>query len=187
MQLPPVIPTVVIDSSVRLESTCSLRGLWLSSTIIVSSFSSCVLSTLFPNWILFGALPFVGDLLLEFCLFGGIVGVSDNGLAVVALGLPLLVPFIITAASADVVLMVARSINGLSFVSGTKWYDCRASYAAFTLLNSTFRTGHRLFHASCAFCWYHRVWGLIAIKCRVNSFGIFRDVLLARKIVGITG
>jgi hypothetical protein len=30
-------------------------------------------------------------------------------------------------------------------------------------------------------CWYHRVWGLIAIKGWVNSFGIFRDVLLGRK------
>jgi hypothetical protein len=31
-------------------------------------------------------------------------------------------------------------------------------------------------------CWYHRVWGLIAIKGRVNSVGVFRDDLLARKI-----
>jgi hypothetical protein len=141
----------VIDSSARLEGTCSLLDLWLSSTIIVSSFSSCVLSTPLPNWTLSGALPFVRDLLLEFCLFGGIVGVSDNGLAIVALGLPLWVPFIIAAASAGIASMVACSISGLSFVSGTKWYGCRASYAVFTLLSSTFRTGHRSFHASCAF------------------------------------
>jgi hypothetical protein len=31
-------------------------------------------------------------------------------------------------------------------------------------------------------CWYHRVLGLIAIKGWVNSFRIFRDVLLARKV-----
>ena len=69
---------------------------------------------------------------------------------VVALGLPLWVPFIIAAASAGVASIIVRPISGLSFVGGTKWYGCRASYAAFTLLNSTFRTGHRLFHASCA-------------------------------------
>src|SRR5689334_21653728 len=109
-----------------------------------------MLSSPFPKWTLCGALPFVGDLLLEFCLPGGSVGVSDDGLAVVALGLPLWVPFIIAAASAGVASIIVRSIGGLSFVGGTKWYGCRASYAAFTLLNSTFRTGHRLFHASCA-------------------------------------
>ena len=140
----------MIDSSARLEGTCSLRGLWLSSTVIVSSFSSYMLSSPFPRWTLFGALPFIRDLLLEFCLLSGCVGVSDEGLARVALGLPLLVVFIITAASASVASITARAIGDLSFASGTKWYGCRASYAAFTLLNSTFRTGHRLFHASCA-------------------------------------
>ena len=79
----------MINSSARLKGTCSLRGLWLSSTMIVSSFLSCILSSPFPKWTLFGALPFVRDLLLEFCLPSSSVGVSDNGLAVVALGLPL--------------------------------------------------------------------------------------------------
>jgi hypothetical protein len=132
----------VIDSSARLKGTCSLRGLWLSSTMMVPSFLSCMLSSPVPRWTLFGALPFVGDLLLGFCLLGGSVGVSDEGLAVVPLGLPLWVPLIIAAASAGVVSINARAIGGLSFVGGTKWYGCRASYAAFTLPNSIFRTGH---------------------------------------------
>ena len=100
----------MINSSARLKGTYSLRGLWLSSTMIVSSFSSYMLSSLFPKWTLFGALPFVGDLLLEFCLPGGSVGVSDDGLAIVALGLPLWVPFIIAAASAGVASIIVRSI-----------------------------------------------------------------------------
>jgi hypothetical protein len=110
----------VIDSSARLEGTCSLRGLWLFSTMIVSSFSSCVLSIPFPKWALFGALPFERDVLLEFCLLGGSVDVSDGNLAVVALGLPLWVPFIIAAASARVASIIARPVSDPSFVSGTK-------------------------------------------------------------------
>ncbi len=111
----------MIDSSARLEGTCGLRGLSLLSTMIVSSFSSCVLSVPFPKWTLFGALPFVGDLLLEFCLLGGSVGVRDGSLVVVALGLPLWFPFIIAADSAGVASKVARTVGGLSFVGGTKW------------------------------------------------------------------
>lgn len=79
--------------------------------MIVSSFSSCMLSSPFPKWTLFGALLFVGDLLLEFCLLGGSVGVSDKGLAVVALGLLLWDPFIIAAASAGVASITARPIG----------------------------------------------------------------------------
>jgi hypothetical protein len=55
----------------------------------------------------------------------------------------------------------------------------------FTLL-SIYTPRHLLLEESVTigygYCWYHRVWGLIAIKGRVNSFGVFRDVLLARKV-----
>jgi hypothetical protein len=125
----------VIDSSAHLKGTCSLHSLWLSSTIIVSLFSSCVLLSTLPRWTLFRALPFIGDLLLEFYLLSGSISVSDNGLTIMVLGLPLWVPFIITAASAGVALVAARAIGGLSFISGIKWYSYGASYIAFTLLN----------------------------------------------------
>lgn len=68
--------------------------------MIVSLFSSCSLSGPFPKWTLFGAFPFVRDLLLEFCLPGCNIGASGDGLAVAALGLPLWVAFVIAAASA---------------------------------------------------------------------------------------
>ena len=87
------------------------------------------------------------DLLLEFYLLSSSVGVSDDSLAVVAPSLPLWLLFIIIANSAGVVLKVACTVGGLSFVGGIKWYGCRVLYTAFTLLNSTFRTGHRLFYA----------------------------------------
>jgi hypothetical protein len=51
--------------------------------MIVSSLLYCMLSSPFPKWTLFGAPTFGGDLLREFCLPGGSVGVSDEGLAVV--------------------------------------------------------------------------------------------------------
>jgi hypothetical protein len=140
---------VIIDSNIRLEGIYNLRGFWLSSTIIVSLFSSCILSSPFSKWILFGALPFVGDLLLKFCLPGGSVGASDDGLAIIVLGLPFWVLFIIVAAFAGIISIIVRPIGSLSFIGRTKWYGCRVLYTALTLLNSTFRIGYRLFHASC--------------------------------------
>jgi hypothetical protein len=110
----------VIDSSARLEGICGLRGLWLLSTIIVSSFSSCVLSTLTPVWTLLGALPLAGDLLLELCLLGSSDGVDDGSPVEVVFSLPLWLPFIIAADSAGVALKVTRSLRGFSFVDGTK-------------------------------------------------------------------
>ena len=107
----------MIDSSARLVGTCGLRGLWLHSTMIVSSFSSCVLSALVPVWTLLGALPLVGDLLLELCLFGSSDGVSP---VEVVLSLPLWLPFIIAADSAGVALKATRSLGDFSFVGGTK-------------------------------------------------------------------
>lgn len=110
----------MIDSNARREGTCGLRGLWLFSTMTVSSFSSCVLSALAPVWILLGALPLVGDLLLEFCLFGSSGGVRDDSPVELVLSLPLWLPLIIAADSASVALKVTRSLNGFSFVGGTK-------------------------------------------------------------------
>ena len=107
----------MIDSSARLKGTRSLRGLWLLSTMIVSLFSSCVLSALIPVWTLLGALPLVGDLLLELCLLGS----SDSVNTVeVVLGVPLWLPFIIAPDSAGVALKATRSLSGFSFVGGTK-------------------------------------------------------------------
>jgi hypothetical protein len=79
------IKFVVIDSRSRLEIICSPRGLWLSSTIIVFSFSSCMPSGPFPKRTLFRALLFVGGLLLEFCLLGSSISISDLGLAMMML------------------------------------------------------------------------------------------------------
>lgn len=111
---------VVIDSSARLEGICGLRGLWLFSTMIVSLFSSCVPLTPLPTWTLLGALPLVGDLLLELCLLGSSDGVNGGSPVEVVLSLPLWFPFIITANSAIVALNATRSLSGFSFVSGTK-------------------------------------------------------------------
>jgi hypothetical protein len=83
----------------------------------VSSFSSCVFPALIPIWALLGALPLVGDLLLELCLLGSSDGVSPVGLV---LGLPLWLPFIIAADSAGIALKATRSLSGFSFVGGTK-------------------------------------------------------------------
>lgn len=110
----------MIDSNALLEGRCGLRGLWLLSTMIVSSFSSCVLSALIPVWTLLGALPLAGDLLLELCLLGSSDGVNDGSAVEVVLSLPCWLLFIITADSAGVTSKAARSLGGFSFVGGTK-------------------------------------------------------------------
>lgn len=140
----------MIDSSARLEGACGLRGLWLLSTMIVSSFSSYVPSIPLPVLILLWALPFVGDLLLELCLPAARGGVMAGMLEEMVPGRPLWFPCAIAADSAGVALTTMLSLGCFCFVGGTKWYSCRASYAAFTLLNAVFRTRYRLFHASCA-------------------------------------
>lgn len=109
----------MIDSSALLDGICGLRGLWLLSDMIVSPFSSCVLPAIAPVWILLGALPLVGDLLLEFCLFGGSDGVN-NGPVELVFGLPLWLPLIIAADSAGVTPKVTCSLIDFSFVDGTK-------------------------------------------------------------------
>jgi hypothetical protein len=60
-------------------------------------------------------------LLLEFCPLGGSVGVSDGGLARVALGLPRWVLLMIAATSAGVASIPARAIGSFSFAGETKW------------------------------------------------------------------
>lgn len=71
---------VVIDFVARPEGTGGLRVLY---TTIVSSFSSCVLSTLTPLLDPFrssalGRGPASGTLLLELCLLGSRDGVDDG-------------------------------------------------------------------------------------------------------------
>jgi hypothetical protein len=69
----------------------------------------------------------VGDLLLEFCLFGGSDDVGGGSIVEEIFCLPLWLLLAVAADSAGAKPNAARSLGCCSFVGGTKWYGCRAS------------------------------------------------------------
>lgn len=118
----------MIDSSALLDGMCGLRGLWLLSTMITSSFSSYVLFMLLPRWTLLGALPLVRDLLRVFYLFSKNDDMGGGSPVETMLCLPLWFILVITADSTGATQKAVRSLSCCSFVSRTKWYDYKPKH-----------------------------------------------------------